>query len=262
MILPIHQLVRARMAETVGRLYSIAGRRSGARRDPGRSAAAPRARRPRRAARLRRWPAGCARRRAPSPRRSPPRSAPIDGIARIEAAPNGYVNFFLDRPAVRAREWLRGRRGRRRPPATARPSSSTRRSIRTRRRTSATCATPRSATRSAGCSASSGATVEIQNYIDDTGVQVADVAVGFRELEHKTLDEVRAHRRRRRGSTTTAGISTPGSPSGTRTDKDAAEDPHRRAARHRARRQRHRRHGRASSPTASSARHLEDDAAG
>jgi arginyl-tRNA synthetase len=37
-----------------------------------------------------------------------------------------------------------------------------------------------------------GRDVEIQNYIDDTGVQVADVAVGFRELEHKTLDEVRA----------------------------------------------------------------------
>ena len=34
--------------------------------------------------------------------------------------------------------------------------------------------------------------MEIQNYIDDTGVQVADVAVGFRELEHKTLEEVRA----------------------------------------------------------------------
>ena len=37
-----------------------------------------------------------------------------------------------------------------------------------------------------------GREVEIQNYIDDTGVQVADVAVGFRELEHKTLDDVRA----------------------------------------------------------------------
>ncbi|MFL6199839.1 MAG: arginine--tRNA ligase, partial [Thermoanaerobaculia bacterium] len=37
-----------------------------------------------------------------------------------------------------------------------------------------------------------GYPVEIQNYIDDTGVQVADVAIGFRELEHKTLDQVRA----------------------------------------------------------------------
>ena len=37
-----------------------------------------------------------------------------------------------------------------------------------------------------------GREVEIQNYIDDTGVQVADVAVGFRELEGKGLAEVRA----------------------------------------------------------------------
>ena len=33
--------------------------------------------------------------------------------------------------------------------------------------------------------------VEVQNYIDDTGVQVADVVVGFRELEGKSLDEIR-----------------------------------------------------------------------
>jgi arginyl-tRNA synthetase len=36
-----------------------------------------------------------------------------------------------------------------------------------------------------------GRRVEIQNYIDDTGVQVADVVVGFRELERRTLDDVR-----------------------------------------------------------------------
>jgi len=36
-----------------------------------------------------------------------------------------------------------------------------------------------------------GTPVETQNYIDDTGVQVADVIVGFREIEHLTLDAVR-----------------------------------------------------------------------
>jgi arginyl-tRNA synthetase len=36
-----------------------------------------------------------------------------------------------------------------------------------------------------------GIPVEVQNYIDDTGVQVADVVVGFRVLENKSLDEVR-----------------------------------------------------------------------
>jgi arginyl-tRNA synthetase len=36
-----------------------------------------------------------------------------------------------------------------------------------------------------------GTPVETQNYIDDLGVQVADIIVGFREIEHKTLDDVR-----------------------------------------------------------------------
>ena len=36
-----------------------------------------------------------------------------------------------------------------------------------------------------------GADIEVQNYIDDTGVQVADVVVGLRELEKKDLGEVR-----------------------------------------------------------------------
>ena len=37
-----------------------------------------------------------------------------------------------------------------------------------------------------------GRTVEVQNYIDNTGVQVADVVVGFVHLENKSVDEVRA----------------------------------------------------------------------
>ena len=36
-----------------------------------------------------------------------------------------------------------------------------------------------------------GASVEVQNYIDDTGVQVADVVVGFRELEHQNIEDIR-----------------------------------------------------------------------
>jgi arginyl-tRNA synthetase len=38
----------------------------------------------------------------------------------------------------------------------------------------------------------SGAQVEVQNYIDDTGVQVADVVVGFKYLEKKTLADAQA----------------------------------------------------------------------
>ena len=36
-----------------------------------------------------------------------------------------------------------------------------------------------------------GRNVEVQNYIDNTGVQVADVVVGFKHLEKKTAAEVR-----------------------------------------------------------------------
>ncbi len=37
-----------------------------------------------------------------------------------------------------------------------------------------------------------GQQVEVQNYIDNTGVQVADVVVGFRHLQKKTPEEVQA----------------------------------------------------------------------
>lgn len=37
-----------------------------------------------------------------------------------------------------------------------------------------------------------GEDVEIQNYIDNTGVQVADVVVGFRHIEQKSIDEIKA----------------------------------------------------------------------
>lgn len=37
-----------------------------------------------------------------------------------------------------------------------------------------------------------GNRVEVQNYIDNTGVQVADVVVGFIYLENKTLDDIKA----------------------------------------------------------------------
>lgn len=43
----------------------------------------------------------------------------------------------------------------------------------------------------ARCLKYKGENVEIQNYIDDTGVQVADVVFGFMEIEPKTLEEVK-----------------------------------------------------------------------
>ena len=113
----------------------------------------------------------------------------VEGFARIEAAPNGYVNFFLDRPAHLSR-WLASR-------GDAAPFADGKTIV------EHTAINPNKAAhighlRNAALGDAFGRLlrflgrqVEIQNYIDDTGVQVADVAVGFRELERKGLEEVR-----------------------------------------------------------------------
>jgi arginyl-tRNA synthetase len=115
---------------------------------------------------------------------------PIDGVSRVEAAPNGYVNFFLERAGFLTAR-LTGA-------PLARPGEGTKAIV------EHTAINPNKAAhighiRNAALGDAfgrllrfSGRTVEIQNYIDDTGVQVSDVAVGFRELEHRTLDDVRA----------------------------------------------------------------------
>jgi len=114
---------------------------------------------------------------------------PVPGVARIVAAPNGYLNLYLERPAfLIARLRLQGE------PEGA-PADKT--------IVEHTAINPNKAAhighlRNAALGDTlvralrfRGTPVEVQNYIDDTGVQVADVIVGFRELEHKTLDEVR-----------------------------------------------------------------------
>ncbi len=113
----------------------------------------------------------------------------VEGFSRIEAAPNGYVNFFIDRPAFLKQ------RLRQAPPAVSHEAKAI---------VEHTAINPNKAAhighlRNAALGDAFGRLlrfvgreVEIQNYIDDTGVQVADVAIGFRELEHKTLDDVRA----------------------------------------------------------------------
>ncbi len=113
----------------------------------------------------------------------------IPGIARIVAAPNGYLNLYLDRQAFflpRARMQVAPERA---------PIEKT--------IVEHTAINPNKAAhighlRNAALGDTlvralhfRGAPVETQNYIDDTGVQVADVIVGFREIEHRSLDEVR-----------------------------------------------------------------------
>ena len=195
MILPVHDLVRRRMADTVGRLYSLPSD------DPAIAEMALETP-PKRALgdiavpiaftlarRLRKAPRAIAQELAAA-------VGTIEGVSRIEAAPNGYLNLFLDRPYWIQR-WLAG------PPAA---SGSALQPSRPRGKTIVehTAINPNKAAhighlRNATTGDAfgrllrfQGRDVEIQNYIDDTGVQVADVVVGFRELEHKSLDDVRA----------------------------------------------------------------------
>ena len=115
---------------------------------------------------------------------------PIDGVESVEPAPNGYVNLFLDRARF-ARAALRP------PPAPA--ARGIRKAI-----VEHTAINPNKAAhvghlRNAALGDTLvrllrflGMPVEVQNYIDDTGVQVADVVVGFQHLERLPPEEVAA----------------------------------------------------------------------
>ena len=115
---------------------------------------------------------------------------PIPGVAAIEVAGNGYINLRLDRGAYAA-ALLRGE---------AEGMSAAGGKIIVEH----TNINPNKAAhighlRNATLGdtfvrmlRASGAQVEVQNYIDNTGVQVADVVVGFHFLEHKTTADVEA----------------------------------------------------------------------
>ena len=191
MILPVYQLVRTRMADTIAHLYGLAAD------DPAIAEMALETP-PRRALgdiavpvaftlarRLRKAPRAIAQELAAA-------LGSIDGVARIEAAPNGYLNFFLDR-AFWTQQWLVR-------PASPTPDGE----MRGKTVVEHTAINPNKAAhighlRNAALGDAfgrllrfQGREVEIQNYIDDTGVQVADVVVGFRELERKSSADVRA----------------------------------------------------------------------
>jgi arginyl-tRNA synthetase len=114
---------------------------------------------------------------------------PIPGVTRIEAAPNGYLNLYLDRPAYllpRVRQQVA-------PDAIASEKTIVEH----------TAINPNKAAhighlRNAALGDTlgrvlrfRGTPVEIQNYIDDLGVQVADIIVGVRDIEHLGLEDVR-----------------------------------------------------------------------
>jgi arginyl-tRNA synthetase len=123
---------------------------------------------------------------------------PIEGVARVEVAGGGYLNLFLDRVAffrVACEEAGRPTGG---------VGGPVGKGIQTKTVVEHTSINPNKAAhighlRNAvlGDTFSrilryAGRRVEVQNYIDNTGVQVADVVLGFIHLEPKRLDEVRA----------------------------------------------------------------------
>jgi arginyl-tRNA synthetase len=114
----------------------------------------------------------------------------IDGIASMEVAGNGYINLRIDRGAYGA-ALLRG--------DSDEPEGSGEKII-----VEHTNINPNKAAHIGHVRNSvlgdtfvrmlraGGYQVEVQNYIDNTGVQVADVVVGFYHLENKTAAEVKA----------------------------------------------------------------------
>ena len=117
---------------------------------------------------------------------------PIAGLRRVDVAANGYLNCFFERGNFLQARLAPGA------PATE-PASDLGKTI-----VEHTAINPNKAAHIGHLRNSAlGDTlvrvlrfrdvpVEVQNYIDDTGVQVADVVVGFLELEGATIDQVRA----------------------------------------------------------------------
>lgn len=112
-------------------------------------------------------------------------------VGRVEVAGAGYLNVFYNRPSLLA--GLRGVNVADTPSTDSRP----------KRMVEHTSINPNKAAhighvRNAVLGdtfvrilRASGERVEIQNYIDNTGVQVADVVVGFMHIEQMSLDDIR-----------------------------------------------------------------------
>ncbi len=187
MILPIHEQVRARVHAVLAELYGLSAadatvsieyppnRTLG---DLGTPVAFELARR------LRKAPRAIAQEIAGA-------LGPLPGVTTVSAAPNGYLNLSLDRPAfLLARLGIAGTL----PPAPIRTEKTI---------VEHTAINPNKAAHVGHLRNSAlgdtlvrvlrfrGNPVEVQNYIDDTGVQVADVVVGFQVLEQIDLEGAR-----------------------------------------------------------------------
>ena len=114
----------------------------------------------------------------------------IPGVAAMEVAGNGYINIRFDRGAYGAALLARRGSGRaRRRRQDHRRAHQHQSQQGGAHRPSAQCRAGRHVRAHA---ARARQRVEVQNYIDNTGVQVADVVAGFHFLEKKTPAEVGA----------------------------------------------------------------------
>ena len=117
---------------------------------------------------------------------------PIPGVAAMEVAGNGYINIRLDRGAYGAALLVGEPEG---PAITGAVEKIIVEHTNINPNKAAHIGHLRNATLGdtfVRMLRASGARVEVQNYIDNTGVQVADVVVGFHHLEHKTPADVAA----------------------------------------------------------------------
>src|SRR5262249_42138958 len=114
---------------------------------------------------------------------------PIPGVRALEVAGNGYINVRLDRGDYAASLLYETRR-----PADADTGKIVVEHTNINPNKAAHIGHLRNAVLGdtfVRMLRSAGRNVEVQNYIDNTGVQVADVVVGFHYLEEKSPEDVR-----------------------------------------------------------------------
>jgi arginyl-tRNA synthetase len=121
-----------------------------------------------------------------------------ESVARVEVAGAGYLNVFFDRASLLSRFAAEGGGAPAPSDAAETPEA------RPKRMVEHTSINPNKAAhighvRNAVLGdtfvrilRAAGERVEVQNYIDNTGVQVADVVVGFVHIERMTLEDIRA----------------------------------------------------------------------
>ena len=121
------------------------------------------------------------------------RLSPIEGVDRLEIAGAGYVNFYFSRAVFLAASLREAGAPLADPPANAPKCIVEHTNINPNK------AAHIGHLRNAALGDTfvrllrrDGQRVEVQNYIDNTGVQVADVVIGFLHIAKKTPDEVRA----------------------------------------------------------------------